>query len=60
MIFAGVVIGLGASLDDRVEVEVGDGADEGYVEGLCTQAIADDSNVEFAACHSEQGRLVAG
>lgn len=52
-----IVVGLGGTLDDGVELELGDFADEGDVEGFGAEAVAYDADVEGFGGHV---RLVRG
>ena len=55
VVLLGIVIGLGGALDNGVKVEVRNLGDEGDVEDLGAEAVADDANVvglggHFAVC----------
>lgn len=47
MVFRGVIVGFGRSLDDAVEFEIRHGVDERDVEDFGREAVADDGDVPW-------------
>lgn len=53
VVLLGIIVRLRGALDDGIELQLRDLGNEGNVEDLCTEAVANNANVISLASHDE-------